>query len=151
MHGVDDRHMQIGEVAARTELSLRTIRHYEETGLVIPSARSQGGFRLYTETDVARLMVIRRMKPLGFTLEQIRDLLDATDRLDGDDAALDPAERTALLERVRTYQQAAAEQVEKLRTQLSRAEDFATTLTARLNRTAPPADVQHGDGIKKSR
>jgi succinate dehydrogenase/fumarate reductase-like Fe-S protein len=75
--------MQIGEVAARTELSLRTIRHYEETGLVIPSARSQGGFRLYTETDVARLMVIRRMKPLGFTLEQMRDLLDATDRLDG--------------------------------------------------------------------
>lgn len=39
--GVDDRHMQIGEVAARTELSLRTIRHYEETGLVAPSARSQ--------------------------------------------------------------------------------------------------------------
>lgn len=141
---VDDRHMQIGEVAARTELSLRTIRHYEETGLVIPSARSQGGFRLYTETDVARLMVIRRMKPLGFTLEQMRDLLDATDRLDGD-ARLDPAERAALLERVRTYQQAAAEQVEKLRTQLSRAEDFATTLTARLNRTAPPAGTQPDD------
>lgn len=76
--------MQIGEVAARTELSLRTIRHYEETGLVVPSARSRGGFRLYTETDVARLMVIRRMKPLGFTLDQMRDLLDATDRLDAD-------------------------------------------------------------------
>ncbi|MFD6191402.1 MULTISPECIES: MerR family transcriptional regulator [unclassified Streptomyces] len=141
---MDDRHMQIGEVAARTELSLRTIRHYEETGLVIPSARSQGGFRLYTETDVARLMVIRRMKPLGFTLEQMRDLLDATDRLDGD-APLDTAERDALLERVRTYQQAAAEQVEKLRTQLSRAEDFATTLAARLNQTAPPADAQRND------
>ena len=77
--------MQIGEVAARTELSLRTIRHYEETGLVIPSARSQGGFRLYTEADVARLMVIRRMKPLGFTLDEMRDLLDATDRLDSDE------------------------------------------------------------------
>ncbi|KUN83999.1 MerR family transcriptional regulator [Streptomyces bungoensis] len=123
--------MQIGEVAARTELSLRTIRHYEETGLVIPSARSQGGFRLYTESDVARLMVIRRMKPLGFTLEQMRDLLDATDRLDGDDA-LDADEREALLECVRTYQQAAAEQVEKLRGQLARAEDFAATLGARL-------------------
>ncbi|MFE2593131.1 MerR family transcriptional regulator [Streptomyces anthocyanicus] len=147
---MDDRHMQIGEVAARTELSLRTIRHYEETGLVIPSARSQGGFRLYTETDVARLMVIRRMKPLGFTLEQMRDLLDATDRLDGD-APLDTAERAALLARVRTYQQAAVEQVEKLRTQLSRAEDFATTLTARLNRTAPPADVQHDDAVRTSR
>ncbi|MFE1576267.1 MerR family transcriptional regulator [Streptomyces fradiae] len=137
---MDDKHMQIGEVAARTELSLRTIRHYEETGLVIPSARSQGGFRLYTETDVARLMVIRRMKPLGFTLEQMRDLLDATDRLDGD-AALDAAEREALLERVRTYRQAAAEQVEKLRIQLERAEDFAATLEARLERDAPAARV----------
>ncbi|MCQ9184240.1 MerR family transcriptional regulator [Streptomyces sp. IBSBF 2953] len=128
---MDDKHMQIGEVAGRTELSLRTIRHYEETGLVIPSARSQGGFRLYTETDVARLMVIRRMKPLGFTLEQMRDLLDATDRLDSDDA-LDDSEREALLKRVRTYQRAAAEQVEKLRIQLARAEDFAATLDARL-------------------
>ncbi|MCX4657169.1 MerR family transcriptional regulator [Streptomyces microflavus] len=132
---MDDKHMQIGEVAARTELSLRTIRHYEETGLVIPSARSQGGFRLYTETDIARLMVIRRMKPLGFTLDQMRDLLDATDRLDSDDA-LDTGERETLLERVRTYQQAAAEQVEKLRIQLERAEDFATTLAARLKQNA---------------
>ncbi|GAA2219282.1 MerR family transcriptional regulator [Streptomyces nogalater] len=128
---MDGKHMQIGEVAARTELSLRTIRHYEETGLVTPSARSQGGFRLYTETDVARLMVIRRMKPLGFTLEQMRDLLDATDRLDSGDA-LDAGKREALLERVRTYERAAAEQVEKLRVQLARAEDFAATLRARL-------------------
>ncbi|WND36441.1 MerR family transcriptional regulator [Streptomyces sp. BB1-1-1] len=133
---MDDKHMQIGEVAARTELSLRTIRHYEETGLVIPSARSQGGFRLYTETDVARLMVIRRMKPLGFTLDQMRDLLDATDRLDGGDA-LDDGEREALLERVRTYWQAAAEEVEKLRVQLERAEDFAATLGARLELDVP--------------
>jgi DNA-binding transcriptional MerR regulator len=134
---VDAKHMQIGEVAARTELSLRTIRHYEETGLVVPSARSQGGFRLYTESDVARLMVIRRMKPLGFTLDQMRDLLEATDRLDAG-AALGTAEGEALLERVRTYQQAAAEQVEKLRVQLSRAEDFEATLRARLERAVPP-------------
>ncbi|MEU9932942.1 MerR family transcriptional regulator [Streptomyces anulatus] len=127
---MDGKHMQIGEVAARTELSLRTIRHYEETGLVAPSARSQGGFRLYTETDVARLMVIRRMKPLGFTLDQMRELLDATDRLDGDDQ-LDAGEREELLARVRAYQQAAAEQVEKLRVQLARAEDFEATLRAR--------------------
>ncbi|MBT2541872.1 MerR family transcriptional regulator [Streptomyces sp. ISL-44] len=130
--------MQIGEVAARTELSLRTIRHYEETGLVTPSARSQGGFRLYTETDVARLMVIRRMKPLGFTLDQMRDLLDATDRLDTD-GQLDAAEHEALLDRVREYERAATEQVEKLRTQLARAEDFAATLGARLDRNIPAA------------
>ncbi|GCD32731.1 MerR family transcriptional regulator [Streptomyces chrestomyceticus JCM 4735] len=123
--------MQIGEVAARTGLSLRTIRHYEETGLVTPSARSQGGFRLYTEADVARLMVVRRMKPLGFTLDQMRDLLDATDRLDAGE--LPASERAALLERIRGYERDATEQVEKLRTQLARAEEFAATLRARLS------------------
>ncbi|MFJ2439456.1 MULTISPECIES: MerR family transcriptional regulator [unclassified Streptomyces] len=129
-------HLQIGEVAARTELSLRTIRHYEETGLVIPSARSQGGFRLYTEADVARLMVIRRMKPLGFSLDQMRELLDATDRLDSAEE-LTAGDREALLERVREYEQAAAEQVARLRVQLARAEEFAGALRGRL--TSPPA------------
>lgn len=135
----DGRHMQIGEVAARTELSLRTIRHYEETGLVAPSARSRGGFRLYTETDVARLMVIRRMKPLGFTLDQMRDLLGAIDRLD----AADPpggGEREVLLDRVRSYEQEAVRKIAELRVQLSRAEDFAATLRTRL---ADP-DIRHG-------
>ncbi|MCL2552598.1 MAG: MerR family transcriptional regulator [Streptosporangiales bacterium] len=130
---MDSRHMQIGEVAERTELSLRTIRHYEETGLVTPSARSQGGFRLYTESDVARLMVIRRMKPLGFTLDEMRDLLSLTDRLDAPDTT--PAERDALLERVRAYEHAAAKKIEELRVQLARAEDFAATLRGRLGPT----------------
>ncbi|WP_207931294.1 MerR family transcriptional regulator [Streptomyces sp. 8K308] len=135
---MDGRHMQIGEVATRTGLSLRTIRHYEETGLVVPSARSQGGFRLYTETDVQRLMVIRRMKPLGFTLEQMRDLLEVTDRLDAG-TGLTGGEREALLERVRTYERAATEQVDTLRVQLSRAEEFADTLRARLEENGPLA------------
>ncbi|MFG3258624.1 MerR family transcriptional regulator [Streptomyces sp. NPDC048172] len=128
---MSSEHMQIGEVAARTELSLRTIRHYEETGLVRPSARSQGGFRLYTESDVARLMVIRRMKPLGFTLDEMRDLLEATDRLDSGEELSD-AERTALLERIRGFEEAAQRRVADLRTQLARAEEFAATLAARL-------------------
>ncbi|WP_399897625.1 MerR family transcriptional regulator [Streptomyces sp. BBFR51] len=130
--------MQIGEVASRTELSLRTIRHYEETGLVVPSARSQGGFRLYTETDVARLMVVRRMKPLGFTLDEMRDLLAATDRLDGDDARLSAGEREELLERVRAFERAARQRVADLRTQLARAEEFAATLADRLTGASAP-------------
>ncbi|MGW7353459.1 MerR family transcriptional regulator [Streptomyces sp. NPDC054784] len=133
---MDGEHMQIGEVAARTELSLRTIRHYEETGLVPPSARSQGGFRLYTESDVARLMVIRRMKPLGFSLDEMRDLLTATDRLDSDGPLTAP-ERAELLGRVRGFEQAAQQRVADLRTQLARAEEFAATLRARL---APGTD-----------
>lgn len=130
--------MQIGEVAARTELSLRTIRHYEGAGLVAPSARSQGGFRLYTETDVARLMVIRRMKPLGFTLDQMRDLLATTDRLDGTEG-LGADEREALIDRVRAYERAATEQMDKLRVQLARAEEFAATLRTRLEHGTPAA------------
>lgn len=135
---LDVGHMQIGEVAVRTELSLRTIRHYEEVGLVVPSARSQGGFRLYTEQDVQRLMVIRRMKPLGFTLDQMRDLLAATDRLDsGEHIGAD--ERRELLTRLRDFEVAAQKRVAELRVQLARAEDFAATLGDRIDRaTAPP-------------
>ncbi|MFD7665615.1 MerR family transcriptional regulator [Streptomyces sp. NPDC059788] len=132
---MNGEHMQIGEVAARTELSLRTIRHYEETGLVIPSARSQGGFRLYTEADVARLMVIRRMKPLGFSLEEMRELLAATDRLDAG-ADLSDDERRELLARLRGFEEAAQRRVVDLRTQLARAEEFAATLRDRLTRGA---------------
>ncbi|MEU9959767.1 MerR family transcriptional regulator [Streptomyces sp. NPDC050982] len=137
---MSSEHMQIGEVAARTELSLRTIRHYEETGLVIPSARSQGGFRLYTEADVARLMVIRRMKPLGFTLDEMRELLDATDRLDAGDVSV--GEREELLGRVRGFGEAAQQRVADLRTQLARAEEFAATLHERLTQAAVSAETR---------
>ncbi|MGW4799126.1 MerR family transcriptional regulator [Nonomuraea sp. NPDC004297] len=127
--------MHIGQVAARTELSLRTIRHYDEVGLVRPSARTQGGFRLYTEADVARLMVIRRMKPLGFTLEEMADLLAVTDRLDDPGAAaLGADEREDLLARLGRFEEAARERCEKLRTQLGRAEEFAADLRRRSDR-----------------
>ena len=116
------KHMQIGEVAARTELSLRTIRHYEETGLVVPSARSQGGFRLYTEGDVARILLIRRMKPLGFTLDEMRELLDVVDAMAGD--ADDPSVR-ARLDAVRAE---AAARREKLRRQVEMADEFLDQL-----------------------
>ncbi|SDD97133.1 DNA-binding transcriptional regulator, MerR family [Streptomyces prasinopilosus] len=136
---VDGKHMQIGEVAARTELSLRTIRHYEETGLVVPSARSQGGFRLYTEADVDRLMVIRRMKPLGFTLDRMRDLLAVTDRLDGHAGTGPPEgeERGELLESLRDFEEAARRRTADLRTQLARAEEFAAALRERIERIEP--------------
>ncbi|KTR76202.1 MerR family transcriptional regulator [Microbacterium oxydans] len=73
--------MKIGEVAERTALSLRSLRHWDDVGLVQPSARTDGGFRLYTEEDVQRIFLIRRMKPLGYTLEEMRELLDVVDAL----------------------------------------------------------------------
>ena len=68
--------MHIGEVATRTELSLRSLRHWEEVGLLTPSGRTDGGFRLYTEDDVQKILVIRRMKPLGFSLDEMKAVMD---------------------------------------------------------------------------
>lgn len=140
--------MQIGEVAERTGLSLRTIRHYEEAGLVLPSARSKGGFRLYTESDVERLMVIRRMKPLGFSLEEMRDLLDITDRLGAVGEKPAGEELRRLRDRLDAYRALADERVETLRTRLEMAEDFAATLRRHLpaDTPTPPAGTTRPAG-----
>ena len=119
------QHMQIGEVAHRTGLSLRTIRYYEEMGLVIPSARSAGGFRLYTDADIARLQLIKRMKPLEFSLEETKDLLDTLDTLGTAD---DAEERKTLVGRLETYHQAAEARVVSVREQLAIAEGFAAEI-----------------------
>lgn len=73
--------MKIGAVAERLGLSVRSLHYWEEMGLVTPSARSVGGFRLYTDDDLDRLILIRRMKPLGFTLEEMKALLEAVETL----------------------------------------------------------------------
>ncbi|SCG45240.1 DNA-binding transcriptional regulator, MerR family [Micromonospora echinaurantiaca] len=123
------RLMQIGEAADRVGLSIRTIRHYEEVGLIVPSARSEGGFRLYTDTDLDRLVVVKRMKPLGFTLDEMRELLGLLDAL----STADDAERPALRERLGMFHAVAAARVDVLREQLTTAEDFADTLRHRLD------------------
>jgi MerR family copper efflux transcriptional regulator len=120
--------MQIGQVAERTGLSLRTIRFYEENGLVIPTARSEGGFRLYSENDVSRLDVIKRMKSLGFTLEEMRELLTVLADLDAG-----AGDRKALVDRLRMFHEAATARVTALKDQLAVAEGFAETLAGRLD------------------
>ncbi|MBM7508739.1 MerR family transcriptional regulator [Nocardioides salarius] len=122
-------HMQIGEVATRTGLSLRTLRYYEEVGLVAPSARSAGGFRLYTALDVDRFELIKRMKPLDFSLEDMRGLLGVVDALD---AEPDDAERARLLGELESLRAAAEERVDTLRTRLAWAEEFAAGLDERV-------------------
>jgi DNA-binding transcriptional MerR regulator len=114
--------MQIGEVAERTGLSLRTIRYYEEVGLVVPSARSQGGFRLYTEPDVGRLLLIKRMKPLGFQLEEMRDLLAILDPVPGGPHIDDPQAR------LEEFSETAEKACSDLRAKLAVAEEFAALL-----------------------
>lgn len=67
--------MQIGEVARETGLTVDAIRFYERRGLLREPVRSDGGFRLYVDTDVSALRFIRRMQALGFSLEEIGELL----------------------------------------------------------------------------
>lgn len=118
--------MQIGEVAERTGLSLRTIRYYEEVGLVVPSARSQGGFRLYQEREIERLRLIMRMKPLGFQLEEMRELLAILDPVPGAPELADPRGRLA------EFVEAAERSRDELQAKLRIADEFADTLRARL-------------------
>jgi DNA-binding transcriptional MerR regulator len=124
-------HMQIGEVAERTGLSLRTIRYYEEMGLVRPSSRSAGGFRLYTGADVSRLLLVKRMKPLEFSVEEMRDLLHVLDALE---AHADSATRDALVERLTMYREAADARVGALREDMETAQAFAKDLRREISR-----------------
>ena len=102
--GVPANHtlLRINEVAAETGLTTRTIRYYEELGLLAPAARSEGDYRLYDESDLERIRFIRSLRDdAGFSLAQIGQLIE-------DDAArarnrerlrqtTDPAERRVFL------------------------------------------------------
>jgi DNA-binding transcriptional MerR regulator len=75
--------LKVGELARRTGLTVRTLHHYDEIGLLCPSGRTESlhgsGHRLYTATDVNRLHQIVCLKQLGFGLEQIRDYMTRPD------------------------------------------------------------------------
>jgi DNA-binding transcriptional MerR regulator len=70
----------IGELAARTGLDPKTIRYYEQVGLLEAPARTTSGYRLYQNTDMERLRFIRGVKRLGFTLGEIKEILALRDQ-----------------------------------------------------------------------
>lgn len=67
--------MTIGELARQCGVSRDTLRFYEREGLMAPPRRSSAGYRLYGESDIARLQFIRRAQATGLTLDDIRELL----------------------------------------------------------------------------
>ncbi|WP_437678246.1 MerR family transcriptional regulator [Sorangium sp. So ce131] len=68
--------LKIGELARRTGLTVRALRHYDEIALLVPSGRSVGGYRLYDRKDVARLYRIQALRRLDLSLAEIQDVLD---------------------------------------------------------------------------
>jgi DNA-binding transcriptional MerR regulator len=69
--------LQIGAVARKAGVSIRTVRFYEERGLLSPAGCTSGGIRLYTDRDVNRLIFIRRLKMLGLSIGEIKLCLGA--------------------------------------------------------------------------
>jgi DNA-binding transcriptional MerR regulator len=68
--------LKVGELARRTGLTVRTLHHYDEIGLLKPSLHTEAGYRLYTRADVARLQQVVSLRQLGFALDEVRDCLD---------------------------------------------------------------------------
>ena len=71
--------MQIGQLAAQTGFSTKTIRYYETVGLISPHSRSDSGYRLYDEAAVERLRFVSRARALGIPLEDIGRVLEISD------------------------------------------------------------------------
>jgi DNA-binding transcriptional MerR regulator len=115
--------MHIGELAERTGLSLRTIRHYDDVGLLPATARTDGGFRVYSEDDFERLMVIKQMKPLGFSLEEMADILTILGNGQGQGTAAGNAEKLT------DYLQKAVDQRAKMARNLAQADEFITRIS----------------------
>lgn len=126
-----DRTYQIGEVAERVGLSLRTVRYYEEVGLVVPPERTSGGFRLYTDADIERLTMARELKPLGFSLDEVREILDLIEAREAGEPLTDEQHAT-----LANYTAQATERYERLRDRLAAADRIAR----RMRRNAEPSE-----------
>jgi Cu(I)-responsive transcriptional regulator len=74
--------MKIGELARATGTKVETVRYYERAGMIAPPARTGGNYRAYSPDDLERLRFIRRTRDLGFTLEEVRAMLDLAGQRD---------------------------------------------------------------------
>lgn len=129
-------YFQIGEVAERTGLTQRTLRYYEEKGLLSAPARMEGGFRLYTEEDIERIEQIKRLKDLlGFSLAEIKEIMSAEDvRLQiraGWRKEATPAEKA---EKLRRAEEVTRQQLALVDQKMERLNAFRASLIERLEK-----------------
>jgi DNA-binding transcriptional MerR regulator len=127
--------MRIGELARETGTTPRTVRYYEEMGPISPEARTDGGFRLYTDQNVQRLLTIKQMKPLGFSLDEMRELLEARDALRSLDGG-DPR-RLEVAAKLREFARYAERRVRKMRGHLDAGEELVRELRKESRGSAP--------------
>lgn len=110
--------MKIGELAHKADVNIDTVRYYERQGLLPEPQRLRSGYRQYEPGDVSRLRFVRRAKALGFTLQEIRDLLELSSHRERDMAGM----KTAAMEKLNDVEEKLAE--------LTRIRDGLRTLVA---------------------
>ena len=136
------RLLRIHEAAAEVGLTPRSVRYYEEIGLLTPAARSEGDYRLYDDTDLERLRFIKGLRDdAGFSLAEIARLLEDEAARERSHAAYhattDQAERARILrDRLVRYDH----QIEMLRTKIDRLAIMVDEAEARRARTAALID-----------
>ncbi len=102
----------IGTVARQVGVNVETIRYYQRIGLVKEPPKN-GGFRLYSDKAVTRLLYIRHLKKLGFTLREITNLLEARAKGCGEVGAILTNKRSEVLQKIEQMR-AAAEELEQM-------------------------------------
>jgi MerR family transcriptional regulator, repressor of the yfmOP operon len=131
-----ERYWRIDQVAARTGLTKRTLRYYEEIGLLEPATRTEGGYRLYNEADIEHLERIKRLRDLlGFSLAEIREIAEAEEQREQVRVAwqreTNPQARSAWLDRSEELTQ---RQLRLIEEKLTGLQEMQSSLLARLER-----------------
>ena len=127
------RRLKVGALARRTGLTVRALHHYEEVGLLVPAGRTDAGHRIYGDAEVRRLHQITSLRQLGFTLQEIADVLDDPQHTLG--ATLE-RHIDGLRARIREEEELCRE-LEALRDRLGREDEFIPLgdLTESVHRT----------------
>lgn len=145
--GLRVRLLRIQEAAAEVGLTTRSVRYYEELGLLKPAARSEGDYRLYDATDVERLRFIKGLRDdAGFSLAEIAKLLEDEAAREREHVAFhstsDPGERRRILrERLVRYEH----QAQMLRAKVARLQTMVDETEGRRARTAARLEALAGE------
>ncbi len=138
----EPEYLQIDEVASRTGLTKRTIRYYEEIGLLHPPTRTEGGYRLFTEDDVQRLDRIKRLRELmNFSLAEIKEHVEADELRKQLQLQVKHAVDDAIrLEKLRRLADVTARQVSRIEEKIGQLSDLQAEYQGRLDRVRTRLD-----------
>ncbi|MDP9439424.1 MAG: MerR family transcriptional regulator [Actinomycetota bacterium] len=135
--GREDERLLIGEVARLTGFPTKTLRYYEDIGLVRPTSRTQAGYRLYGPEEVARLGFVRQAKLIGLKLEEIKELVDLAAE----------GERGEVIPRLEVILEAKIEETRQRMAELAEFQEHLLHYRRRTFEADPAESCGCGDGL----